>query len=241
MSTFQPGDSRTVKEIFIVVGLAILSLIAYLLYAGFTGYLKSAKSPCQLGYRAINVDGSASINPAGPGQLVTPNADFPICAPTLSCPVDGEKYAIHRDGSAQTNSCEEANCRCTIFPHCPAYVNTVFRQYGSDERISLFQVVDPMVIDPLNIKDPFDPPYLFPPGSRDTCMITEAMRQTVWEKLELGEPCLRGTLAIMSDNRMLMACVPSGYVDEQNVFQVETYLAAYSVAGTIWSLPQTKQ
>lgn len=205
-------------------------MLTYIIIAGVVGYINSIKPVCPAGYRAISVDGSKSLLPGVSGNIVTPTTDYPICSPQLSCPTEGQKYAFHRDGSALTNSCEEPNCSCTAFQHCPAYASTIFRQFGYDDRISYFQVVDPLAKDPQPPKDPFDVPYLLGVATRDTCFLNSSTIHMMWPSISLGQHCLRGTLAKIKTNPSLYVCAPSQYVNSINgdwIFDVDSYMNAY--------------
>lgn len=216
-----------------IVGSAIGILIVYLITAGFIGYFNSLRPVCPKGYRALSVDGSKSIVPDLNGNLVQTDSDYPVCSPMLACPTNGAKYAVLKDGSALGNACDESNCKCTIFQHCPAYVSTLFRQFGADDRISLFQVVDPMVNTDVKIPDPYNPPNILYPANNDSCFLTASTRPSVWPALALGAPCLRGTLAQLSTNPSMMACVPGGPFITSTppngipVFDVDAYMRAY--------------
>lgn len=212
----------------VVILVPIAILLLYLIIAAIVGLVNQERPVCPRGYRALSVDGSKSITPNIRNDIVVPTLDFPVCAPMNSCPPEGEKFAVLKDGSSLQNVCDEPNCRCSIFQHCPAYVSTVFRQYGADDRISYFQVVDPTLRDTKPPNDPFNPPIIIEPGSRDSCFITEAMREVVWKPLHVGDSCLRGTLAKLSTNLALLACVPTSYVDSSGVFDVSRYLSNYN-------------
>jgi hypothetical protein len=213
------------------IGVSILVLgtfiVAYLILAMLFGYTKSLRPVCAAGERAMSTDGSRSVVPSGATQLVTPDADYPICAPSLSCP-QGLQWAFHADGSALTNICEETNCQCTAFQHCPAYASTLFRQFGADARISFFQVIDPTVKTATKLQDPYDPPNILLPGLRDSCFLNAQTLKMVWPPLALGDHCLRGTLGKIKNNPSMYVCAPSQYVsDTDHVFDVDSYMLAY--------------
>ncbi len=204
-------------------------MILYLILMFIIGWSNSIRPVCPAGYRAISVSGERSLVPKNSSSIVTPDADFPECSPVLSCP-EGQKWAVHPDGSALTNSCLEANCPCSAFRHCPAYASTLFRQFGADERISLFQVIDPLVQQKTKPHDPYDTPYLLFPGFNDSCFLTPGTINMVWPPIKLGDHCLRGTLGKISTNPSLFVCAPSAYVfsaGEDYTFDVELYMKAY--------------
>lgn len=222
--------SSTGRTIGYAFAIAAAVLLGYLIIAFITGYLNQLRPVCPRGYRALSVDGSKSRLPATEDDFVVPDQDFPICSPILACPVVGLQYAVQHDGSAMQSICDLPNCPCSVYQHCPAYVSTVFRQFGAEERVSYFQVVDPQVRNKNTPPDPFNPPILITPNSNDSCFITEAARQLVWPRLEVGQPCLRGTLAKLSTNTALMACVPTAFIGDDTtpgVFNVQKYLDAY--------------
>lgn len=209
---------------FVLGGFMLLYVFFFLL----VGYTKSIRPVCPAGYRAISVDGSRSILPVSETDLVVPTDDYPTCAPMSSCPTDGQKYAIHLDGSAQTNSCEPNNpgCPCTAFAHCPAYSSTLFRQFGYDDRVSFFQIIDPQAKDLAKPQDPYDVPYLQAPGNRDSCYLTASSLNMLWPAVILGGKCIRGTLSKLSTNPSLYVCAPTHYVTD-DTFDVEGYMRAY--------------
>ncbi len=219
------------NEIALAITVLGLSALGYLVLMFLFGYTSSIRPVCPSGQRALSVDGSKNLLPKSSTDLVTPNADFPICAPRLSCPA----YAVHRDGSALTSNCEEADCPCTQFQHCPVYASTVFRQFGRDDRISMFQVIDPAVREKAHPQNPYEPPYILLPGLRDSCYLTPGTLNMMWPPLKLGDPCLRGTLAQLSTSPSLYVCGPSQYVKDRiasngtivHEFDVETYMTAY--------------
>lgn len=203
-------------------------MLIYVFYFLVVGYVKSIRPVCPAGYRAISVDGSRSLMPIDDKDIIVPNADYPTCSPVLSCPAEGQKWAIHPDGSAQTNSCEPNNpgCPCSSFIHCPAYASTLFRQFGFDDRISMFQVIDPQAKEVNKSEDPYDVPYLIVPGDRDSCYLTPSSIDMLWPARILGDKCLRGTLGKVSTNPSLYVCAPSQYVTG-DTFDVEAYMRAY--------------
>lgn len=215
------------------IGVSIIVLggfmLAYLLIAGLVGYVNSIKTVCSAGQRAISTDGSRSMTgPAGPSSIITPTQDYPFCSPRLSCPQEGLKWAVHADGSALTNSCDVPNCPCSAFQHCPAYASTIFRQFGADARISLFQVIDPTVKDKTKPQDPYDPPYLLSPLERgDRCFLSSTTINSVWPAIQLGQKCLQGTLAAISTTPANYVCAPTQFVNSNNVFDVDAWMNAY--------------
>lgn len=223
-------------QIFWILFLSLLGIvIGFILYAGFVGFLQSTSSAvvCPAGYRALSVDGSRSKIPKTSADLVVTDSDFPICAPMLSClPLGGLQYAVHRDGSSLTNSCDTPGCACSVYQHCPAFVNVVFREFGSDQRISYFQVIDPTANPPpgsgKTVTDPFDPPYTILQGSRDVCFLNPTTYSLLWPPVPLGQPCLRGIMAKLDPSTYL--CAPDAYVDTGTFqFDVERYMANYRV------------
>lgn len=216
------------------IGVSILVLgafiISYLIIAGIVGYVTSLKPVCSAGERALSTDGSRSIVPSGgANSLITPTQDYPSCGPRLTCP-EGVQWAVHADGSALTHNCEEPDCKCTAFQHCPAYASTIFRQFGADARISLFQIVDPTIKDKNadGVHDPYDPPYVLFPGNNDRCFLNPATLNMVWPPIQLGSHCLQGILGIISTNTGNYVCAPSQYVDSKtHVFDVNAWTNAY--------------
>lgn len=207
----------------ILIACAVLFL--YFCAMMIIGYISQIRPTCARGYRAISVDGSKSITPTTPEDFVVPNKDFPICAPMGKCPNEGVKYAVLEDGSSLQNVCSTPGCQCTAFQHCPAYVNVVFRRFGADDRVSYFQVVDPQVQGKLQPPNLYSPPILL--EQDDLCFISDEMRQSVWPKLASGDPCIRGTLAKLSTNQALLACVPTEFIDGDGVFDVQKYMDNY--------------
>lgn len=226
------NTTTTLRAFGVIFGLMLL----YLLIAGIVGYVFSVRPGCPDGYRAISADGRSSITSKDPTAIISPTPDFPICSSRLSCPQNGPKWAVHQDGSALTNTCDVENCPCTSFQHCPSYVNVVFRQFGYEQRVSLFQVIDPQITDEKPAQDPYDPPYILEVGSRDSCYLTSSTINMLWPPLALGQPCLedRGILATMQGTPSLMLCAPNKYVDVEmkngittSVFMLDRYLQDY--------------
>ncbi len=221
----------TARDFFIALGVISLFLIGYVIVAGIVGLPKGLRAPCRQGERAMRVDGSEPRLGKN-GELAIPDADFPICAPILSCPTEGPKWAVQPDGSALTNQCavDSPNCQCSIFQHCPAYASTLFRQFGSDERLSFFQIVDPLVTSDSKPEDPYDPPYLLQVESKDSCYLNANTIQMVWPALKLGDKCIRGTLGKIKTSPSLFVCAPTQYVElvgGEYIFDVDTYKTAY--------------
>lgn len=218
----------------IIIAVAVLSsfLVVYLVVAGIIGLLHKNSIVCPAGFRAISIDGQRSKLPKTSSDLVVTDADYPLCSPMLSCPTQGQKWAVHRDGSALTNTCDLPGCQCTIFQHCPAYVGTLFREFGREQRISLFQVVDPNA-NPSSgiasgIPDPFDPPYGIIAGERDTCFLNPTTLPMVWPAINFGDKCIRGKLSkLKTSPNNIFLCAPDSYVDAQGEFDVESYMANY--------------
>lgn len=205
-------------------------MLTYIAIALLVGYTNSIKSVCPAGNRAISVDGSRSLVPKSAADIITPTADYPICSPVMSCPENGQQWAIHSDGSALTNSCETPDCQCTAFQTCPAYCSTLFRQFGADQRISLFQVIDPQAKDKARPQDPYDVPYLIEGGHNDSCFLTPTTINSVYPPLALGGKCLRGTLAALSTNPSLYVCAPTLFTTTTattTTFSVADYMRAY--------------
>ncbi len=202
-------------------------MIGYLILMFVIGWTVAIRPVCPAGYRAISVDGSRSKVPKTESDIVTPDQDYPICSPMLSCPL----LAFHPDGSSLTSSCVEPGCPCTSFMHCPAYSSTLFRSFGEDERISMFQIIDPSAKDASHGQDPYDVPYLLTPGSRDACFLSSTTIDMVWPPMKLGDQCLRGTLAKIKNNQSLFVCAPTSFVSESPtdgfVFDVDAYMTAY--------------
>jgi hypothetical protein len=200
------------------LGVILAMFVIFIIIAIGIGFAKSIKPPCPDNNRAISVDGSKSV--------VDRTTDYPFCSPIMSCPTEGLMWAVHADGSALTNSCEYAYCSCTAFRHCPAFASTVFRQFGSDERISLFQIIDPLATEKEKPTDPYDTPYLLKPGSKDFCFLSPTTIDMLSPPLALGGACIRGTLAKMSTVPSQYVCAPSAYVSN-NIFNVEAYMNVY--------------
>lgn len=211
---------------FVGFGVILGFLLLFIVIALFVGYTTSLKTPCPAGYRAISVDGSKSRIPKSETDIIVPDLDYPTCSPMMSCPTVGQQWAVAPDGSALTNSCLEPGCPCSAFQHCPSYSSTVFRQFGADSRVSLFQVVDPLVKDPNPPPDPYDVPYVLKPGQRDFCFLTPSTIATVWPMIHLGDKCLRGTLGKVKTSPSLFVCAPTQYVSGTGpdaTFQIDDY------------------
>lgn len=219
-------DMETWMDIAIAIGVSLVMLLGFVMYALLYGFASAQKPVCPRGHRAISVDGEKSRYPTSESDIVTPDADYPTCSPMLSCPLEGQRWAVLPDGSSLTNTCEQVGCPCSAFRHCPAYVNVVFRQFGYEQRVSLFQVIDPLVGDKLKVPDPYDPPYLLKPATRDSCFLTTSTHAMLWPALALGEDCLRGKLAKLEGTPSLMLCAPNEYV-EGDVFKVNRYMNDY--------------
>lgn len=218
----------------LTVAIITVAVTVYIIMAGITGLIRSAKVPCSSGQCIISADGQNRICAASGSNvktLMTPNDDYPICVDALNCP-SGFPYAFHADGSALTNTCETPGCSCSIFQHCPAYVNVVFRMFGSDERVSFYQVIDSNVSDD-KIQDPYDPPYAINVGRQDErCFVTVSNIDMISDKLVLGDQCAggRGTFAQLSTNTELAACVPTNFVKPgTTIFDVEKYMTNYRI------------
>lgn len=202
----------------LVIGAMLLGFVAISLLIGWTN---SIRPVCAAGERAISVDGSRSR--VGK-TLVTPDADYPICTSRMKCPF----WAIHPDGSALTDTCVAADCPCSAFRICPAYASTIFRQFGRDDRISLFQIVDPLAREAdLKPENPNDPPYLLLPGSVDSCFLNDVSIKTVWPAIALGDRCIRGTLARIKTNPKQFVCAPTRFVEKTAggdfLFNIDAY------------------
>lgn len=230
-------DTGILIGISVILAFLLFYVVCFMIY----GYYSGLKAPCQKGQRAISVDGSRSLVPTGNIGIVRTTADFPICSEVMSCSDPGLPWAVKPDGSALTTLCDTENCPCTAFQHCPAYVSTAFREYGFEDRVSLFQVIDLHANDKAGqdsdskgtqFKDPYDTPYLLLPGSRDNCFITEGNLNTLWPPIKLGEKCLRGVLSKLSTNEAIYLCAPARFVDIKGgtfVFDVKAYMSSYKV------------
>lgn len=210
------------REFLIAFSVLLGFIVLYFTIAFSVGYITSLKPVCPRGYRAVSVDGSKSLVPKDNNSIVVRTADYPTCSSMMTCP----QWAIHEDGSALTNTCDNPGCPCADFQHCPAYASTLFRKFGEDDRISLFQVIDPQAKEKDHPKDPYDTPYILFPGLRDSCYLTPNTLPLVWPPIALGDACLQGTLGKIKTTPSLYVCAPTQYVTKDE-FDVAAYMTAY--------------